>query len=143
MSTDDGAVADGSARLFVSVSRLGRVLRKNSPSGLGPGATSALSVVVKCGPLRAGDLAAREGVSAPTMTRIVAVLVGEGYVTKEADPDDARASLLAATEEGVRMVREVGSARSEVLLDRVRRLPPDQLSALLAALPALETLAGD
>ncbi len=91
--------------------------------------------------MRTGDLAAREGVSAPTMTRIVAVLVGEGYVLREPDPDDGRVALVRATAPGERVITEVRSARSQALLDRIARLPADRREALLAALPALESLA--
>jgi DNA-binding MarR family transcriptional regulator len=139
----DRALTDGAARLFLTIGRLSRSLRRSSTMGLGHGSTSALATVVHGGPMRTGDLAAREGVSAPTMTRIVAVLVGEGYVVREPDPDDGRVWLVRATAQGERVITEVRSARSQALLDRIARLPADQRAALLAALPALEALAED
>jgi DNA-binding MarR family transcriptional regulator len=136
-------LTEGAARLYLAVGRLSRSLRRSSTMGLGHGSTSALATVVHGGPMRTGDLAAREGVSAPTMTRIVAVLVEQGYVLREPDPDDGRVWVVGATGLGERVVRDVRSARSQALLDRIGRLPADQRVALLAALPALESLAED
>lgn len=143
IGTPDQTAADAAARLYLAFGRLSRSLRRSSPSGLGHSTTATLATVVHLGPIRTGDLAAREGVSAPTMTRIVAALVSEGYVRREPDPDDGRACLITATGEGERAIREVKSARSKVLLARVQLLPEEQRAALLAALPALEALAGD
>lgn len=136
-------LTEGAARLYVAIGRLSRSLRRSSTMGLGHGSTSALATVVHGGPLRTGDLAAREGVSAPTMTRIVAVLVAEGYVVREPDPDDRRVALIRATEHGEQIITEVRSARSHALLDRIAGLPPAERDALLAALPALEALTED
>jgi DNA-binding MarR family transcriptional regulator len=133
-------LTEGAARLYLAIGRLSRSLRRSSTMGLGHGSTSALATVVHTGPLRTGDLAAREGVSAPTMTRIVAVLVAEGYVVREPDPDDRRVWLVRATEPGARVINDVRSARSQALLDRLSRLPPAEREALLAALPALEAI---
>jgi DNA-binding MarR family transcriptional regulator len=136
-------LTDGAARLYLAIGRLSRSLRRSSEMGLGHGSTSALATVVHGGPLRTGDLAAREGVSAPTMTRIVAVLVAEGYVVREPDPDDRRVALVRATEQGEQVITEVRSARSQALLDRITNLPPAERDALLAAIPALEALTAD
>jgi DNA-binding MarR family transcriptional regulator len=139
----DQAVADATARLYLTLGRLARSLRRGSPSELGHSATATLATVVQLGPIRTGDLANREGVSAPTMTRIISALVSAGYVRRNPDPDDGRAWLVTASAEGERAVREVRSARSQVLLVRIQNLPGEQRAALLAALPALEALADD
>lgn len=133
-------LTEGAARLYLAIGRLSRSLRRSSTMGLGHGSTSALATVVHGGPLRTGDLAAREGVSAPTMTRIVAVLVAEGYVVREPDPDDRRVWLVRATDQGARVINDVRSARSQALLDRLSRLPTAERDAVLAALPALEAI---
>lgn len=139
----DREPTDLAARLYLTLGRMCRSLRRSSPSELGHGSASALATVVHNGPLRIGDLAAREGVTAPTMTRIVSVLVGEGYVLREPDPEDGRGWLVRATADGERVITEVRSARSQALLHRIAQLPAEQREALLAALPALETLAED
>jgi DNA-binding MarR family transcriptional regulator len=133
-------LTDGAARLYLAIGRLSRSLRRSSAMGLGHGSMSALATVVHGGPLRTGDLAAREGVTAPTMTRIVAFLVAGGYVVREPDPDDRRAWLVRATEHGEQVITEVRSARSQALLDRITRLPETDRATLLAALPVLESI---
>ena len=130
-------------RLFVSVARLIRRLRHGDPTPLGPGAISALGTIVTDGPMRLGDLAAVEGVRAPTMTRIVDALVSDGNAERIPDPADGRACLVRATEAGAGVIAGARSARSRTLLERMAQLSPDQLAALYAALPALEALCAD
>jgi DNA-binding MarR family transcriptional regulator len=136
-------VSDPASRLFVALSRINRMLRRDAPALLGQGAVSVLATIVWYGPLRSGDLAAREGVSPPTMTRIVAGLESTGYACREPDPADGRACLVRATAEGTALINGNSSARLDILRERVDRLPPDHRAALLAALPALDSLAGD
>ncbi|WP_340686440.1 MarR family transcriptional regulator [Amycolatopsis coloradensis] len=137
------AVQDVSGRLFLAVGRLSRSLRQAGVPGPGHGAISALATLVHYGQLRLGDLAAKEGVAAATMSRIVASLVEAGYVSRESDPIDRRAWLAEATEEGERLVSGVRSTRVNELGKRLERLSPEHQAALAAALPALEALIAD
>ncbi|WP_414941580.1 MarR family winged helix-turn-helix transcriptional regulator [Amycolatopsis sp. cmx-11-51] len=137
------AVQDVSGRLFLAVGRLSRSLRQAGVPGPGHGAISALATLVNYGQLRLGDLAAKEGVAAATMSRIVASLVEAGYVSRESDPIDRRAWLAEATEEGERLVSGVRSTRVHELGMRLDRLTPEHQAALAAALPALEALIAD
>ena len=67
-----GAVAaENVERLRLVVARLARLLRQQDDSGLGPTITAALSTINKHGPLTLGDLAARERVAPPTITKVV------------------------------------------------------------------------
>jgi len=61
---------DVPARLYLAIGRLSRSLRRSGSPGLGHGSISALSTLVGCGEMRLGDLANKEGVAAPTMSRI-------------------------------------------------------------------------
>jgi DNA-binding MarR family transcriptional regulator len=131
---------DIAGRLYVVLARLTRTLRRQEPAQLGHGAVAALATIVRDGPLRVGDLAVREGVRAPTMTRIVASLAGDGYVTREPDPADARASLIRATSDGEELVSGTRAARSRLLGRRIAALSPEHRAALAAALPVLEEL---
>jgi DNA-binding MarR family transcriptional regulator len=134
---------DVSGRLFLAVGRLSRSLRQAGIPGPGHGAISALATLVNHGQLRLGDLAAKEGVAAATMSRIVASLVESGYVSRESDPIDRRAWLATATEEGERLVSGVRSTRVQELNKRLDRLSPEHQDALAHALPALEALLTD
>jgi DNA-binding MarR family transcriptional regulator len=131
---------DVSGRLFLAVGRLSRSLRQAGTPGPGHGAISALATLAAYGQLRLGDLAAKEGVAAATMSRIVAALVEGGLVSREPDPVDRRAWLATATEEGMRMVSGVRSTRVQELGRRIDRLSPEQQESLARALPALEAL---
>src|SRR4051794_19989348 len=55
-------------------------------TAVGHGALSALSTLTKQGPQRLGTLAGIEGVSAPSMTRIVGSLEALGHVRRTPDP---------------------------------------------------------
>jgi len=134
---------DVSGRLFLAVGRLSRSLRQAGVPGPGHGAISALATLVNFGQLRLGDLAAKEGVAAATMSRIIASLVESGYVSRESDPVDRRAWLAKATEEGERLISGVRSTRVQELNRRLDRLTPEHRDALTAALPALEALIAD
>ena len=62
--------------------------------------------LVKDGPRRAGALAEAVHSDPSTISRQVAHLVRLGLVERTADPEDGRATLLAATEEGKRVFEE-------------------------------------
>jgi DNA-binding MarR family transcriptional regulator len=131
---------DVPARLYLAIGRLSRSLRRSGASGLGHGSISALSTLVGCGEMRLGDLATKEGVAAPTMSRIVAALVEAEYVQREPDPADRRAWLVKATPDGERMVSGLRSTRVQELRRRIDRLPSDKQALLVTAIPVLEAL---
>ncbi len=142
-SCPDDDLAASAARLYLAMGRLARVLRRIGAGDLGPGTFSALATLARSGPMRLGDLAAREGVAPPTLTRIVAALEDSGLVVRETDPGDRRAVRVAATDEGAALTAGVRSSRSVALRDRMLALSEADRAALLAALPALEALAAD
>jgi DNA-binding MarR family transcriptional regulator len=122
--------------------RLSRRLRKHELAGLTPSQLSTLSSVGKSGPVRLGDLAAAERIAPSTLTRLVSVLEGRGYLLREPAPDDARAYLVTVTDEGLEVLERIRQEATSLLTDILLTLPHDQLTALDAALPALEQLAG-
>ena len=128
-------------RLRVVIARLSRTLRKHELAGLTPTQLSALSTVDRAGPLRLGDLAAAERIAPSTLTRLVSVLEDRGYVERRAVPGDARAWTLVVTARGHEMLDRIRQENTIVLADSLLTLSPDQLTALAAAMPALEQLA--
>ncbi len=129
-------------RLRVAIARLSRRLRRHELAGLTPTQLSALATVEKAGPLRLGDLAAAEGIAPSTLTRLVTALEDAGYVQRYAVPGDARASTLQVTPDGRGVLDRVRQEISMVLTGMLLDLTADQRTALAAALPALEQLAG-
>ncbi|HKN97952.1 MAG TPA: MarR family transcriptional regulator [Pseudonocardiaceae bacterium] len=136
---------EDTARLYLAVGRLSRLLRRigASSSELGHGSVSALFTLVANKRMRLGDLAAKEGVAPPTLSRIVASLVDGGYVRRTPDPADGRAYLVTPTKEGERVASGLYSTRLRELQRRLDRLPADQVRLLMAALPALEALVAE
>jgi DNA-binding MarR family transcriptional regulator len=120
--------------------RMSRRLQTATAGVLSQGLLSALAMVNKHGPLRVSDLAQLEAVSAPTMTRTLAELESRGYIVRHADPDDGRVVLVEASEAGAVAVQEARAARALVVEQMLTHLSPDELNAVMAALPALERL---
>lgn len=121
--------------------RLSRRLRKHDLAGLTPSQLSTLSSVGACGPIRLGDLAAAERIAPSTLTRLVNVLEERGYLLRQPAPDDARASLVTITGNGLEVLERIRAEATSLLTEILTTLPADQLAALEAALPALEQLA--
>ena len=143
LDTEVDDVDEAAGRLSMVLGRLTRLLRRGQPNGLGPGTISALATVVRCGPVRLGDLAAREGIAPPTLTRIVAGLEESGYVVRSPDPKDGRATRVEATPAAHEVISGAGSFRVGMLRGRMDTLSAEDLATLLAAVPILEALASD
>jgi DNA-binding MarR family transcriptional regulator len=130
------------ARLRLAVARLNRqMVQASSGQDLTFAQISALARIAEHGPLRLGELAARERVAAPTMTRTIAPLAAAGLVGKEPDPQDGRSHLIALTAVGKEMIERMRRQRLELLVRRIGRLSAGQSETLLAAIPVLELLA--
>ena len=104
---------------------------------------SELVTVEQHGPLRLSELARREAVTAPTMSRVLSALDEQGLVVRSPDPQDARGVLITLSPEGARRLDEVRTQRTALIARRLTRLDDAQRSALIAALPALEALLVD
>ena len=135
------ARADVAARLAVAVGRINRRIRP-AGHGLSLGLLSALSNVVRNGPVRPGDLARTEAVAAPTLTRLIAELERRGFLTRRPDPADGRSYLVEATGAGAEAVLQALAERAEHVAALLADLSDDQLAYVAAALPALEATAG-
>jgi DNA-binding MarR family transcriptional regulator len=98
-------------------------------AGLSASAGFLLNRVSREGPARLTTLAAKEGVSQPSMTQLIQRLERQGLVTRRTDPDDGRVALVAITEAG------------QVLLDARKESRRERLTALLATLSSEEELA--
>jgi DNA-binding MarR family transcriptional regulator len=129
------------ARLRVAVARLARQLRQRTMGGLTPSQLSCLTSVEQMEPVRLADLAAREAVAPPTLTRIVAALIELGMVERQPDPDDARAALITATGTGHDALRSIREERTAFLVDRLHALPDEDQRRLPSLVDLLEHLA--
>lgn len=135
--TSDDEVA---SRLRLAVGRLNRRIRIDGSESLPPLQLSTLVTVEQYGPLRLSELARREGVTAPTMSRVLSALDDQGMVERAAAPGDARGVLISISADGLDRLREVRSQRTALVARRLDRLDAAQRAALEAALPAIEAL---
>lgn len=135
---DEGLLALAT-ELRVVMSRLGRQTRVSS-TGLTPSQLSALTSLDEGGPLRLNELATREGVAAPTMSRGVDILEQSQLVRRRRDPDDARSSFIELTDRGRALLTTAIDQRTALLAARLGELAPAQLAGLKTALPALRQL---
>lgn len=139
----DGLQAELASRLRLAVGRLHRRIRIDGRESVPPLQLSALVTIEQYGPLRLSELARREAVTAPTMSRVLAALDENGLVVRTPDPQDARGVLVTLSESGQGALAEVRSHRTALVARRLARLDDEQCAALYAALPALEALLVD
>jgi DNA-binding MarR family transcriptional regulator len=125
------------------VGRLIRTMRRGAVAPMGPSATSTLSTVDRSGPIRLGELADREGITPPTLSRIVAGLENDGMVERQIDPEDRRSAFLNVTELGHTTIQDLNAARGAVMAELMTRLSPDEIEQLREMLPLLERLVAD
>jgi DNA-binding MarR family transcriptional regulator len=140
---DDVAHAETAARLRVVIARLARQMRQTSPGGLSPSQWSALVMVEEHEPLRIGDLADREGVSAPTATRLVASLEDAGLLSRTSDPSDRRTAYVALTDAGREKLDWARGVRTARLVQRLSAMRTEDVQRIVELLPILESLLVD
>lgn len=132
------------SELRLVIARLARRVRQQGGTGgLSPSQLSALSSIEQAGAIRLGDLAGRESVSAPTMSRIVASLEDHGLVVRTPDALDRRAAQLSLTAAGRTRLKRIRSERTALLQRRVDALDTDDRRRLVEALPVLAALLDD
>jgi DNA-binding MarR family transcriptional regulator len=140
-SKAEAATSDMAARLRLAVARLQRIVRQQAMGGLNLAEGSCLAVIDRHGPLSLSDVASRENLSAPTVTKIVSRLEGQGLIERLADPTDRRVSMVAVSTSGAALLELVRGSRTAYLHRKLSELSDENLTRLLAALPVLEALA--
>jgi DNA-binding MarR family transcriptional regulator len=143
MTTPTLAHAQVAARLRLAIARLNRQMRQQNVGELTLSQWSALVTVETHGPLRIGDIAEREGVSAPTATRLVASLEEHGLVERETDVSDRRSSRVSLTDQGRQQLELARQIRTAKLAQRLSTLSEQDVRRLVDVLPLLEELASD
>jgi DNA-binding MarR family transcriptional regulator len=103
---------------------------------------STLATLDRGGPLRLSDLAAREGVTQPSMTALVSRLERDGLATRGSDPRDGRAVVVTLTDAGRDVLVARRTRRASVLAELLGELDPRDREAVEAAAPALYRLTG-
>jgi len=134
---------DDLERLRVALIRLARRIRVSLAADITASQRSALGTVFLYGPVSIGKIAEHEHVQPPSASKIVSGLESFGYVEREANPADRRASLISLTPAGRQAIDEMQAAGLGFLTGRLTELDPGDVAAIEAALPALERLLGE
>lgn len=130
------------SRLRVAVVRLNRRLRaQSSDSVITLSQTSALSCLHKAGPMTPGELATREGVQPPSMTRVIAALEELGLVSRHAHPTDGRQAIVELTPAGHAKIEEEVSARERWLDQQLADLTAEERAELSHAAEVIDRIA--
>lgn len=125
-------------RLRPVLLQLNRHLRREAHGEGITGGQAALLAQIRAYPeLGVRDLAVREGVSAPAMTRYLDRMEKAGLVVRTRAQQDARRIRLALTPKGVRALRSVRRRRTAWLAERLQELSAGELVAVDRAIEPL------
>lgn len=122
--------------------RIARRVRFESDDAIAPHQVSVL-VHLTSGPMSPGELADRDRVTAPSMTRTVAGLVEAGWAEREADPHDGRRVLITITDRGRTALGTMRHRRDRWMFTRVQRLSARDQATLARAAEILHRLADE
>jgi DNA-binding MarR family transcriptional regulator len=137
--TDAGLASE----LRLSVMRLRRRLavEVHPDNQLSLGTMAVLGALYRAGDLSIGQLAQRERVQPPSMTRTVNCLEDGGYVVRRPHETDGRQVLVALTDAGRETLVADRERRDAWLALRLRDLSPEDRAVLRKAAPLLQSLA--
>jgi DNA-binding MarR family transcriptional regulator len=139
LSESDAAAV---STLRSAVMRLSRRLRNQRvEESLTPTEMQVLATLARCGSASPGELARKEHVQPPSMTRIVAMLEEKGLVRREPHPDDRRQVVVSSTEQAESILDQSRAKRDAWLADLAGELSEEEWAVLRAAAPVLERLA--
>ena len=100
------------------------------PHQLEKAAYRLLAHIVDGGPVRLSTLAELACVDTSTVSRQVQALEAQGLVTRQTDPADGRAALVAATDDGAKLLAITRETRSRFVRDVVQSWPAADRSDL-------------
>lgn len=101
---------------------------------------AVLATLQREGPRTPGELAAREHVQPPSMTRTIAALADAGLVVRGEHPHDRRQVVVAVTDAGAAAVVETRRRRDQWLARRLDALAPQERDTVARAAEILRRL---
>jgi DNA-binding MarR family transcriptional regulator len=120
-----------------------RIRRRSAPSydqfGLTEAQTRALRVISRYERPRMADLAQALEVVPRSITSMVDTLETAGFVARQPDATDRRATLVLLTERGHEVLRQVGRMRAEAAEQLIAKLSQDEQEELRRLLVILDT----
>jgi DNA-binding MarR family transcriptional regulator len=134
------------ARCAVQLRRAVLVLaRRLRPSlqhdGISAAKLSVIGQLYRAGPMTPTELATREGVKLPSLTRLIAELEGDDWLARKAHASDGRRSLLGLTALGRNRLVAAAQASDTPLADAIAAtVSADERRVLLQACALLERI---
>jgi DNA-binding MarR family transcriptional regulator len=125
--------------VVVAAARLTR-LASRDVSALPHAAMRLLGRLDELGPTRISDLAKADRCSQPTMSALVQRQEESGWVRREADPADSRASLISLTDAGRGELDRARHEAGEAIATRLRQLPSSDVATLEAAVTVMHSI---
>ena len=119
---------------------MARRLRQEAGADLSPSMNAALATIERHGPLTPSELAERERVQRPTVTRVLARLEEAGLVVRAVDPQDRRCSLVSVSDDGRALLGAMRERKDAFLARRIDALEPADREALDRAAEILERM---
>jgi DNA-binding MarR family transcriptional regulator len=132
--------SDLASRLRLDIARMARRLRQEAGAELSPSQTAALATIERHGPLTPSELAHRERVQRPTITRVLARLEEAGLVDRAADPTDRRSCLVTVSGGGRELLDAMRTRKDAYLAQRLDALDADDRATLDRATAILERM---
>jgi DNA-binding MarR family transcriptional regulator len=128
-STQTSALIPIAREVRLAAQSLARHVKDHTPS-LAPHLFTVLAWLEE-GPATAGDLAGRERVSAPSMSKSVSELEDRALVSRMVDPNDARQKIVSLTAAGRRKLQQGRKDRDLYTAALLVNCTPDELADLL------------
>src|SRR4051812_15489253 len=117
---------------LLSLRHRARAAHLLAPLGLHPGQEALLLELDRTGPRIQAQLSEALGCEPPSVTLMTRKLEASGHIRRTPDPADRRATVVALTDRGKALVKQVQQLWVTLAEETVQGLPP----ALLAQLPA-------
>lgn len=129
-TTFDLTLTQIAREIRLSSQSLARHVRDHTPS-LAPHRFTVLAWLEQ-GPSTARELAQRERVSAPSMSRTINELEELGLLARQLDPTDARSKIVTLTPAGKRALSKGRRERDEYVAELLQGCTPEELEVLRA-----------
>lgn len=127
-----GADVDPAIRLQHFATRLIRLARsKHKEHSLSSAQYSVMALLNDCPGMSVVELARRESVAHPTMSRLIAGLIRLNFVSRTVDPADKRSGLLRLTPAGETLYRDIAGRRILLFQMLLAQLSPATITEVL------------
>ena len=131
---------DLAGHLRLTIVRTARRLRQEAGGELSPSLVAALSTIERHGPLTPGEVATRERIQRPTVTRVLTRLEEQGLIERMPDVRDRRSTLVTASPAGRELLAELRTRKTAFPASRIEGLSAEERTTLEDAADILERM---